>query len=156
MARFGQASTTSTRPATNIGPKNTPVSAGETNAYEIVVTGDQGDCTGTLAVSTDATAVATNVTAIAPVAPTSGRPYVAVYPGDAARPTTSNLNFLNGSPPVPNKVDVGLSATGTIKIVNFGRSVTPSPSSAASPTPSSATAPTHRGIFERRTDKSLR
>ena len=107
-----------TRPTSTIGPKNTPIGAGETNAYEIVVTGDHGDCTGTLAVPADAVAVATNVTAIAPVAP-SGRSYFTVYPGDAALPTTSNLNFLNGSPAVPNKVDVGLSATGTIKIFNF-------------------------------------
>ena len=107
-----------TRPgANNLGPKSTPIGAGETNAYEIQVTGANGDCTGALAVPADAVAVATNVTAIQPVAP-SGRSFFTVYPGDAPLPTTSNLNFLNGQAPVPNKVDVGLSATGTIKIFN--------------------------------------
>jgi hypothetical protein len=107
-----------TRPATTIGPKNTPIAAGDANVYEIQVTGANGNCTGPLAIPAEAAAVATNVTAIAPVAPTTGRSFFTVYPGDATRPTTSNLNFLNGAPPVPNKVDVGLSATGTIKIYN--------------------------------------
>jgi hypothetical protein len=107
-----------TRPASNIGPKNTPISAGDAGVYEIQVTGANGNCTGGLAIPADAVAVATNVTAIAPVATATGRSYFTVYPGDAARPTTSNLNFLNGAPPAPNKVDVGLSATGTIKIYN--------------------------------------
>lgn len=107
-----------TRPASNIGPKNTPIAAGEASAYEIQVTGANGNCTGALAIPAEAVAVAANVTAIAPVAPTTGRSFFTVYPGDAALPTTSNLNFLNGAPPAPNKVDVGLSATGTIRIFN--------------------------------------
>ena len=108
-----------TRPGdNNIGPKNTPISAGETNAYEIQITGNSGNCTTNLAVPTDAVAVALNVTAIAPQAPTTGRSFFTVYPADANLPTTSNLNFLNGQAPVPNKVDVGLSPTGTIKIYN--------------------------------------
>ena len=107
-----------TRPGSTIGPKNTPIAAGEANAYEILVTGANGNCTGGLAIPADAVAVAANVTAIAPVATATGRSYFTVYPGDAALPTTSNLNFLNGAPPAPNKVDVGLSATGTIKIYN--------------------------------------
>jgi hypothetical protein len=107
-----------TRPGSTIGPKNTPIAAGETNAYEIQVTGANGDCTGPLAIPAGAVAVATNVTAIAPVATTTGRSFFTVYPADATLPTTSNLNFVNGQAPVPNKVDVGLSADGKIKIYN--------------------------------------
>ena len=107
-----------TRPASTIGAKNTPIAAGDAETYEIQVTGDSGQCTGALAVPADATAVALNVTAIAPVATATGRSFFTVFPGDATRPNTSNLNFLDGAPPVPNKVDVGLSATGTIKIYN--------------------------------------
>jgi hypothetical protein len=107
-----------TRPApNNVGPKNTPIAAGETNAYEIQVTGANGDCTGPLAIPADAVAVALNVTAINPNAP-SGRSFFTVYPADAELPVTSNLNIVNGQAPTPNKVDVGLSATGRIKIYN--------------------------------------
>ena len=107
-----------TRPASVIGPKNTPIAAGDAAAYEIQVTGDSGQCTGALAVPADASAVALNVTAIAPVATATGRSFFTVYPADASRPGTSNLNFLNGAPPTPNKVDVGLSGDGKIKIYN--------------------------------------
>lgn len=107
-----------TRPSTGpIGAKGTPIAAGEANAYEIQITGDSGNCTGGLAVPSDAVAVALNVTAIQPSSST-GRSFFTVYPGDAALPTTSNVNFLSGQAPTPNKVDVGLSATGTIKIYN--------------------------------------
>jgi hypothetical protein len=107
-----------TRPASQIGPKGTPIAAGEANAYEIQITGNSGNCTGGLAVPADAVAVALNVTAIAPVATATGRSFFTVYPANASLPTTSNLNFLNGQPPVPNKVDVGLSPAGRIKIFN--------------------------------------
>lgn len=108
-----------TRPApNNVGPKNTPIAAGDAEAYTIQVTGANGNCTGALAIPTDAVGVALNVTAIAPVAPTTGRSYFTVYPAGATRPVTSNLNFVSGQPPVPNKVDVGLSADGKITIYN--------------------------------------
>ena len=107
-----------TRPDSTVGPKSTVLAAGESNAYEIQVTGGSGNCTGDLAVPDDATGVALNVTAIARTAPVTGRSYFTVYPADAARPHTSNLNFLAADPPVPNKVDVGLSADGRIRIFN--------------------------------------
>lgn len=107
-----------TRPASTIGPKNTPIAAGEGNAYEIQITGNSGQCSDSLAVPAGAVAVALNVTAIAPQAPTTGRSFFTVYPADATRPNTSNLNFLNGQAPVPNKVDVGLSPAGRIRIFN--------------------------------------
>ena len=107
-----------TRPAAGpIGPKGTPIAAGAANAYEIQITGANGQCTGPLAIPGDAVAVAANVTAIAPQSPT-GRSFFTVYPGDAALSNTSNVNFLSGQAPVPNKVDVALSASGTIKIAN--------------------------------------
>ena len=107
-----------TRADSNVGPKNTVLAAGETNAYEIQVTGAHGNCTGPLAVPAGATGVALNVTAIARTAPVTGRSYFTVYPADAPRPVTSNLNFLADQPPVPNKVDVGLSDDGKIRIYN--------------------------------------
>lgn len=108
-----------TRVDTNVGPKDTVLAAGEGNAYEIQITGDSGNCTGDLAVPDGATGVALNVTAIPRSAPVTGRSYFTVYPADAPRPQTSNLNFLADEPPVPNKVDVGLSSDGRIKIFNF-------------------------------------
>ncbi|MFP5489254.1 MAG: hypothetical protein ACLGHQ_13220, partial [Acidimicrobiia bacterium] len=60
----------------------------------------------------------TNVTAIQPRNSASGRSFFTVYPADASLPDTSNLNFVNNQPPSPNKVDVGLSAGGQIKIYN--------------------------------------
>ena len=95
-----------------------PIGAGDANSLTVQITGTNGECKDALAVPADAVGVSTNVTAIAPTGAVSGRSYFTVYPGDATRPVTSNLNFVNGQPPVPNKVDVGLSATGTIKIYN--------------------------------------
>ena len=39
------------------------------------------------------------------------------------RPTASNLNFTAGSPPTPNQVTVGLSATGAIGVYNLSGTV---------------------------------
>ena len=107
-----------TRPDSNVGPKSTVLAAGETTTYEVQVTGGSGNCTSDLAIPDGATGVALNVTAIARTAPVTGRSYFTVYPADAARPHTSNLNFVADQPPVPNKVDVGLSGDGAIKIYN--------------------------------------
>lgn len=74
-----------TRPDSQVGPKGTPVAAGDAAAYTIQVTGGSGRCTDALAVPADATAVAINVTAVAPVAP-AGRSYLTVFPADADRP----------------------------------------------------------------------
>jgi hypothetical protein len=95
-----------------------PIGAGDANALTVQITGENGDCTDDLAIPADATAVATNVTVIQPNGAASGRSYFTVYPADADRPTTSNLNFVNGQAPTPNKVDVGLSADGRITIFN--------------------------------------
>ncbi len=102
-----------TRPSTLVGNRATPLDAGQ--VADFAVWGTNGNCT----VPSSATGIATNVTAVGPTA--SG--YLTVYPGDVARPTTSNLNFVPGSPPTPNQVTVGLSASGGIKVFNFSGSV---------------------------------
>jgi hypothetical protein len=58
-----------------------------------------------------------NATAVGPTA--AG--FVTIFPADDPLPTTSNLNFVIGSPPTPNQVTVGLSVAGAIKAFNkFG------------------------------------
>ena len=96
-----------------------PIGAGDANDLDVQITGSNGDCTGGLAIPAAAVGVATNVTVIQPNGAASGRSFFTVYPGDAAtRPTTSNLNFVNGQAPTPNKVDVGIGTDGKITIYN--------------------------------------
>jgi hypothetical protein len=101
-----------TRPAPDlVGSRSAPVGAGETVTF--AVWGTNGNCT----IPSTATGVAMNATAVAP----SAAGFVTIFPADAALPTTSNLNFVAGSPPTPNQVTVGLSTTGAIKAFNkFG------------------------------------
>ncbi|MEO1058502.1 MAG: hypothetical protein AAFY28_16460 [Actinomycetota bacterium] len=103
------------RPAPNqVGPRETPLGAGE--VYTQQITGDVGECTGPLAIPTEAVAVAMNVTAVNPTAQTNLR----LFPADLAEvPLLSNLNVSAGQAPFPNKVDVTLSPGGAIKIYNF-------------------------------------
>jgi hypothetical protein len=100
-----------TRDTTKIGP-------GDTNALDVQITGENRDCTDALAIPTNAVGVATNVTVIQPNDAASGRSFFTIYPTGATRPTTSNLNFVNGQPPTPNKVDVGIGTDGKITIYN--------------------------------------
>lgn len=102
-----------TRSVGTVGPRNTPI--GPAQSHEIRITGGSGTCTGALAVPNDAVAVALNVTAIN----NTTRSHFRVYPADATLPTTSNLNFGPGQTPIANKVDVGLSSTGRIRIFNL-------------------------------------
>ncbi len=95
----------------NVGPKNTPLGAGESNVYTQSVHGSNGDCT----IPTDAVGVAMNVTITNPTAQSNLR----VFPADIATPNASNLNWLPGQSPTPNKVDVKLSPDGQIKLFNF-------------------------------------
>ena len=62
----------------------------------------------------NARSVVLNVTATDPDA--SG--FLTVYPGNAPRPFTSNLNYLTGQT-IPNAVIVGLGPTGTIDIFSL-------------------------------------
>ena len=91
----------------NIGPRDTPLSPQE--AYVQQVTGTNGECS----LPSTATAVALNVTAVDGTAPS----FLTLYPGGTL-PTASNLNWLPGQRPTPNKVDVKLSASGTVSMYN--------------------------------------
>ncbi len=97
------------RPAPHtIGPNNTPLTSGTDRTIQI--TGTTGDCT----IPTDATAIAMNVTIANPTEQSNLR----VWPADQPKPTASNLNWLPGQSPTPNKVDVALSPTGAITLAN--------------------------------------
>jgi hypothetical protein len=104
-----------TRPAEqfNVGPRDTPLGPEDTHVQQ--VTGANGACT----IPADATGIALNVTAVEPTAAS----YLTIFPSDAARPTVSNLNFLPGAPPTPNKVDVRLSADGQVSVFNLAGEV---------------------------------
>lgn len=107
-----------TRGPNNIGPRSKPLSANE--VVEVQVHGDNGECTGDLAIPADATGIATNVTAVGATAASNLR----IYPADIIDvPVLSNLNVTAGAPPTPNKVDVKLSPDGKIKVFNFRGSV---------------------------------
>ena len=93
--------------AFNVGPRSTPI--GEAESHEQQVTGNVGQCIG---IPADATGVAMNVTATNATAAS----FLTLFPGNlATAPNASNLNWVAGQPPTPNKVDVALSPTGTIK-----------------------------------------
>jgi hypothetical protein len=103
-----------TRPAPDlVGTRSTPLSAGETAVF--AVWGTNGNCT----IPTTATGVAMNATAVGP----TSAGFVTIFPADASRPLTSNLNFVAGSPPTPNQVTVGLSDAGAIRAYNLSGSV---------------------------------
>jgi hypothetical protein len=93
------------------GGKKAPLAAGGSNIYTQQVTGDIGDCVG---IPAGATAISMNVTIVNPTAQSNLR----IFPADEALPTVSNLNWLPGQSPTPNKVDVKLSPTGQIKMFN--------------------------------------
>jgi hypothetical protein len=100
------------RPAPDqVGPRGTPLQPGET--YTQAVRGANGNCN----IPADATAVAMNVTA---VGGTAGS-FLTIWPSDVApKPLASNLNWVPGSPPTPNKVDVKVSvADGKINLFNL-------------------------------------
>jgi hypothetical protein len=103
-----------TRPApANVGPRNTPLGPGE--AYIQAVTGTNGNCS----IPVQASAVALNVTTVDATASS----FLTVWPADATQPLASNLNWVAGAPPTPNKVDVKLSADGKVKLFNNGGTV---------------------------------
>ena len=99
-----------TRADSVVGPRSTPLTAGE--SYTQAVAGTNGNCT----IPTQATGVAMNVTAVNPTATS----YLTLWPADASRPLASNLNWIVGAPPTPNKVDVRLSVDGKISVYNNG------------------------------------
>ena len=98
------------RPAPDqVGSRGTPLQQGET--YTQPVRGANGNCT----IPDEATAVAMNVTAVGGTA----NGFLTIFPADVANPPlVSSLNWTPTSPPTPNKVDVRLSADGSIKLFN--------------------------------------
>jgi hypothetical protein len=99
-----------TRPGTlPASGKKTPLGPGVANIHTQQVTGNVGSCVG---IPATATAVAMNVTA----ANATASSFLTVYPADKALPNASNLNWVAGQAPIPNKVDVRLSADGKIKM----------------------------------------
>jgi YVTN family beta-propeller protein len=103
-----------TRPGTdNVGTRSTPLAQTEVHTFQ--VWGTNGNCT----IPASATGIGTNVTAVNPTA--DG--YLTVYPADVERPLASNLNWTPTSPPTPNQVTVGLSATGAVSAYNNGGTI---------------------------------
>ncbi len=105
---------TDTRGPDNIGPRSTPLGAGE--VFEVAIHGDNGECIGDLAVPAHATAIAANVTAVGATTSSNLR----VYPANLTDvPLLSSLNVTAGGAPTPNMIDVQLSPDGKINIYNF-------------------------------------
>ena len=94
----------------------TPIGPGESNVRTQQVTGDVGNCVG---IPAGATAVSMNVTIVVPTAQSNLR----LFHADTPTPTASNLNWLPGQSPTPNKVDVKLSPSGQIKLYNHNGNV---------------------------------
>lgn len=103
-----------TRPSTQVGPRSTPL--GPTEALPVAVWGTNGNCD----IPSTATGIAMNVTAVGGTQPS----FLTLWPTDAAqRPGTSNLNWVPGSAPSPNKVDVKLAANGKFSVFNVAGTV---------------------------------
>jgi hypothetical protein len=98
------------RPAPdNVGPRVGALGPSETSPQQ--ATGAVGDCN----VPSTASGVSMNVTIVAPTAAS----YLTIFPANLTTPpTASNLNWVAGQSPTPNKVDVKLSPTGAFKLFN--------------------------------------
>lgn len=108
-----------TRPApATVGVRSAPLGAAD--IFEVTIRGENGNCTGALAIPADAVGVALNVTAVNASATSNIR----IYPANLVDvPLLSNLNVAAGSAPTPNKVDVKLSPDGKIRVFNSSGSV---------------------------------
>jgi hypothetical protein len=102
-----------TRATDTVGPRSTPLTTGDTHTQK--VHGVNGNCT----IPADAIGVALNVTVVNGTAAS----FLTVWPADTPRPLAASLNWTPGAPPTPNKVDVDLSADGSIKLYNFAGNV---------------------------------
>ena len=111
-----------TRPAPdNVGPRATPLAANST--YTADAWGTNGNCT----IPASATAISANVTAVNGTSDS----FLTLFPADVDRPLSSNLNWVPGAAPVPNKVDVKLSSSGKVSIYNWPATSTSSSTSSA-------------------------
>ena len=94
-----------TRPAPdNVGARNGTLGPQET--YTFLVRGTNGNCT----IPADAVGVVMNIAAVVPTA----NSFFTLFPADAPRPLTANLNFVGGQAPVSNAVTVRLSTSGSV------------------------------------------
>ena len=110
-----------TRPAPDNWGTCTPspcatVGQGATVSVQIAGQVPQGPAAPAPVPATGATAVVLNVTAVNATA-TGGGSYLTVWPSDATRPNSSNLNYAQG-PSIANLVTVKLGADGRVKLFN--------------------------------------
>ena len=98
----------STHATEAVGTRSTPINAGEEATF--AVRGTNGNCT----IPNTTTRNFTNVTISNPTSSS----FLTVYPADAPRPFTSNLNWTPGVAPTPNMISVAVSASGAIKVFN--------------------------------------
>lgn len=101
-----------TRPGPDaVGDRLTPLTEEETFTQQ--VTGTIGNCS----LPGDAVSVAINLTAVNGTAAS----FLTVAPAGEELPLASTLNWVPGSPPLPNQAVVGLSSAGAIDLFNrFG------------------------------------
>jgi hypothetical protein len=104
-----------TRPEYQVGPKSSPLGAGET--HTVKTHGDNGNCTG---IPSTAVAISMNVTA---VDATQGT-FLAIWEAGVPRPAqASSLNPTPGAPPTPNAVTTDVNAQGEFSVYNLQGSV---------------------------------
>lgn len=102
-----------TRPGDdNVGPKSTPLGAGQTH----VVNANDGKCAGKIPGT--ATSVLLNVTALNATTGT----FLTLW-ASGALPLASSLNPAPGQPPVPNAVTTGITGAGNFNVFNAVGSV---------------------------------
>jgi len=97
----------------NIGPRATPLGNNET--YTVAVWGANGNCT----IPSGATGVSLGVVVVNPTAAS----FLTVFPADAARPLSSNMNWVSGQAPTPNAVTAALSNDGRMSLYNLAGTV---------------------------------
>lgn len=102
-----------TRPASQVGPKASPVGPNET--HTVSAHGTNGDCI----LPTDAVALSLNVTALN----ATSRSFVTIWANGTTRPLASSLNPAPGQPPTPNAVVTELSADGNFDVFNEAGSI---------------------------------
>ena len=93
----------------NVGPRATPLGPAET--YTISVWGANGNCN----IPTTALAMSFNITVTNGTVPS----FLTIFPADAPLPVISQMNWVPGTAPTPNNVEVKLSATGTLSFYNL-------------------------------------
>lgn len=101
-----------TRPDTRVNSFDT---LGPKQTRNVSTWGANGQCD----LPTGTTGIALNVTSVNHTQPS----FLTLWPSDAARPGTSNLNWIPPQAPTPNKVDIALSSNGRFTMYNENGSV---------------------------------